>query len=139
MIIVDTSGLLCLLDEGEPEHERVRQCVEAERGPLVTVDFVLAETDYLVLKRLGRDAENAFLGQLLDGAVLREVVTDGDFQRAASIIDDYSDQDIGLTDAAVMAIAERLDSLRVLTLDRRHFVAFRDRRGRALDILPASS
>lgn len=136
MIVVDTSGLLCLLDEGEPEHDRARLCVEAERGPLVTVDFVLAETDYLILKRLGRDAERAFLAQLLDGAILREVVTNGDLERAASVIERYSDQGIGLTDATVMAIAERLDSLRVLTLDRRHFAAFRDRRGRAIEVLP---
>ena len=137
MIVLDTSGLLCLLDEGEPEHDRVRRCVEAERGPLVTVDLVLAETDFLVLKRLGREGERAFLAQLLHGALLREAVTDGDLERAATIIEQYADQDIGLTDATLMAVAERLDCLRVLTLDRRHFAPFRDHRGRAIEILPA--
>jgi len=36
-----------------------------------------------------------------------------------------------------MAIAERLDVRCVLTLDRRHFAPFKDRRGRALALLPA--
>jgi len=137
MIIVDTSGLLCLLDAGEAEHPRVRACVAEEPGPLVTVDFVLAETDYLVLRRLGRQAERDFLAQVMEGAVLRETVTDDDLARATKIIEQFADQELGLTDAAVMAVSERLDTLRVLTLDRRHFTPFRDRKGRALELLPA--
>ena len=136
MIIVDTSGLLCLLDAGEVEHALVCACVAEEPGPLVTVDFVLAETDYLVLRRLGRQAEQNFLAQVMQGAVLREAVSDDDLDRASRIIEQFGDQDLGLTDAAVMAVSERLDTLRVLTLDRRHFTPFRDRKGRALELLP---
>jgi len=139
MIIADTSGLLCLLDAGEAEHPRVSACVAEEPGPLVTVDFVLAETDHLVLMRLGRRAEREFLAQVMEGAALREAVTDADLGRACEIIDRFADQEIGLTDAALMAVSERLDSLRVLTLDRRHFTPFRDRRGRALELLPSWS
>ena len=40
-----------------------------------------------------------------------------------------------MTDAAVMGVAERLGAP-VLTLDRRHFGAFRDRKGTALALLP---
>lgn len=100
------------------------------------MDFVLAETDYLVLRRLGRRAEREFLAQVRQGAVLREAVTDADLGRASEIIERFADQELGLTDASVMAVAERLDLLRVLTLDRRHFTPFRDRRGRALELLP---
>ena len=139
MIIVGTSGLLCLLDAGETEHTRVRACVAEDAGPLVTLDSVLAETDYLVLRRLGRRAERNFLTQLMEGVLLRERVTDEDLIRAAEIIEQFSDQALGLTDAAIMAVSERLETLRVLTLDRRHFTPFRDRKGRALDLLPAWS
>jgi predicted nucleic acid-binding protein len=137
MLLLDTSGLLCLLDEGEPDHRRVRQCVDAERGPLITIDFVLAETAYLVLKRLGGDAERAFVSQLAEGVLRREPVTDRDLDRAGEILTAFSDQQFGLTDAALMAIAERLGALRVLTLDLRHFARFRDRKGRALELLPS--
>lgn len=136
MIVLDTSGLLALLDSGEREHERVRAAVEVETGPLVVIDFVLAETDYLVRKRLGARAGRAFLTQLIDGVVLREPVGEADLARALEICEQYSDQDLGLTDAALMAVAERLGTRRVATLDRRHFAPFRDRKGRALELVP---
>lgn len=137
MIIADTSGLLSLLDRGEKHHEPARSAVAAHRGPLVTTDFVLAETDYLVLRRLGARPEMAFLRQVLGGTPLREPVTPGDMDRAVEIIVQYADHNLGLTDASLMAVAERLDARRVLTLDHRHFALFRDSRGRALELLPA--
>jgi hypothetical protein len=136
MIVADTSGLLCLLDAGEREHGAVRDAIAATPGPLVTIDFVLAEVDHLLLARLGPGAERAFLGQLRRGALLREPVTDADLARAQAIVERYEDQRLGLTDAALMAVAERLRPAPVLTLDRRHFAPFRDRHGRPLSLLP---
>lgn len=136
MIVLDTSGLLALLDRGEPDHARAMRAIAAHRGPLVAIDFVLAETDYLVLRRLGRRAERNFVDQLLQGVFLREPLAEADLRRAREIALRFGDQDIGLTDAAVMAVAERLGTSRVLTLDLRHFAPFRDRRGRPLELLP---
>ena len=136
MIVADTNGLLALLDAGEPEHARASEIVAADRGPLVTTDFVLAETDYLVLRRLGGSAEMAFLEQVAGGTPLREPVSDADMVRALEILKQYDDQDLGLTDASLMAVAERIDVSRILTLDRRHFAPFRDRHGRAFELLP---
>jgi predicted nucleic acid-binding protein len=137
MIVLDTSGLLCLLDAGEKEHKRAAAVLEGDPGPFVTIDFVLAETDYLILRRLGAAAERAFLAQVIAGAILREEVGTADLRRARSIAEHYQDHDLGLTDAALMAVCERLDSRRVLTLDHHHFAIFRDRRGRPLQLLPA--
>jgi predicted nucleic acid-binding protein len=135
VIVADTSGLVALLDAGEAEHARVHEALEGDSGPLVTTDFVLAETDYLILRRLGDEAERAFVSQLRDGTVHREAVTRADLDRAAEILERYADHHLGLTDASLMAVAERLRA-RVLTLDRRHFSIFRDRKGRALSLLP---
>ncbi len=136
MILVDTSGLVALLDRGEREHERVQGALSDPAEPLVTIDLVLAEADYLILTRLGRSAERDFVEQLLDGVFLREPLSDGDLRRAHEIADRFHDHDLGLTDASLMAVAERLRARGVLTLDRRHFAPFRDRRGRPLDLLP---
>lgn len=65
----------------------------------------------------------------------REPVDADDLVRAGEILATYADQDFGLTDAALMAVAERL-SVPVLTLDRRHFGVFRDRKGNGLRLLP---
>lgn len=136
MILADTSGLLALLDRGEAEHRRVSRAVEKEPGPLVVIDVVLAETDYLIRRRLGRQAGRAFLDQVLEGVFLREEVTDGDLRRASEIDDRYHESDLGLTDSALMAIAERLAPSKVLTLDRKHFAPFRTLKGEPLDLLP---
>ena len=48
MIIADTSGLLALYNQREPNHHRVRVAVESIAGPLVVSPFVVAELDYLV-------------------------------------------------------------------------------------------
>ena len=135
MILADTSGLLALLDEGEPRHADVCAAIEAHPGLLLTIDLVLAETDFLLRSRLGSAAGGAFLEQVCAGALQREPLDSSDLVRAAAILDQDEDQAFGLTDAALMAVAERL-SAPVLTLDRRHLGVFRDRRGAALTLLP---
>lgn len=133
MILVDTSGLLALLDAGEPRHADCRAAVAG--ASLVTIDLVLAETDFLLLSRLGREAEARFLDQLARGTPIREPLGHDDLARAVEIERRYADHALGLTDSALMAVAERLGA-RVLTLDRRHFPLFRTRRGRPLALLP---
>ena len=135
MILADTSGLLALLDEGEPAHETAHAAIAADTGPLLTIDLALAEADFLIRSRLGDVAGRAFLDQVRAGALQREPVGEPDLARAAEILDRYADQKFGLTDAALMAVAERLDTA-VLTLDRRHFGVFRTRKGKALTLLP---
>jgi predicted nucleic acid-binding protein len=136
MIIVDTSGALALFDRGEPTHKRVQKAISQEEGPLILVDLVLAELDYLILSRLGAKAERAFLKQLLGGAFVREPLTETDIRRALLIAGRYEEHGFGLTDAALMAVAERLGTLRILTLDHRHFGLFRDHKGRAFELVP---
>ena len=135
MILADTSGLLCLLDEGEPRHAEAQAAVEGDRGPLLTTDLVLAETDDLVRRRLGAGAARAFRDQLFEGALAREPVGNPDLARTREILSQYADQEFGLTDATLMAVAERL-AVPVLTLDHRHFGVFRRRNGEPLVLLP---
>lgn len=45
MILADTSGLLCLYNVREPEHESVRDIVAREPGPLIVSPYVVTELD----------------------------------------------------------------------------------------------
>ena len=137
MILIDSSGLIALLDRGERAHRAAKKVVEGDVGPLLVTDFVLAEVDYLILKRLGSKAQQAFVSQLLEGALTREPVTDADMERAIEIGRQFRAHEIGLTDSTLMAVAERLDIRRILTLDRRHFTLFRDKKGRVFELLPS--
>jgi predicted nucleic acid-binding protein len=48
----------------------------------------------------------------------------------------YADADLGFVDAAVLAIVERLNEPKLVTLDRRHFGPLRPRHVDALRLLP---
>jgi predicted nucleic acid-binding protein len=50
----------------------------------------------------------------------------------------YSDLELGFVDATVIATAERLDAIEVVTTDRRHFSAVRPRHVGAFRLSPVS-
>lgn len=136
MIGLDTSGFLALLDAGEPDHDAAKVAIKEAAGIRWTTDFVLAEVDYVVCKRLGVQAELSFLSQVRQGAVRREPVTDTDLARAQVLIGKYTEHAIGLTDATLVSVAERLGCQRILTLDRNHFRLFRLRSGKPFVLVP---
>ena len=53
------------------------------------------------------------------------------------MIGKYADLDLGLCDAAVVAVAERLKIKRILTVDERDFRAVRAANGEAFVLVPA--
>jgi predicted nucleic acid-binding protein len=134
--LVDTSGLLALLDADDRHHVAVRSTVEALREPLVVPLLVLPEADYLVATRLGVRAELALLEATVGGEVSIEAPTNQDLRRCLELIQQYADSDIGLVDASIVATAERLSITRLLTLDHRHFRMIRPRHCAAFHLLP---
>jgi len=60
----------------------------------------------------------------------------GDYARMAELVETYADFPLGTTDAAVVAVAERLGITEIATLDHRHFRAVRPRHTRAFTLLP---
>ncbi|MFF4693506.1 hypothetical protein [Streptomyces sp. NPDC001307] len=60
-----------------------------------------------------------------------------DLQRMGQLVRQYASLPLGGTDASVVAVAERVKTLRVATLDRRHFCVVRSRRGEAFTLYPA--
>ena len=59
-----------------------------------------------------------------------------DRPRIAELVEQYADFPLGSTDASVVALAARLETDVVITLDRRHFSAVRPRHCEALRLLP---
>ena len=96
--------------------------------------LVVAEATYFVGRRLGAEAERAFLHGLSELDV--EGPTPEDFSRMAELVREYSDFPLGGTDASVIALAERLQAPIVVTLDRRHFAAVKPRHRDTLELLP---
>jgi uncharacterized protein len=135
LILADTSALLALLDRDARQHDEVDSFAASADEPLVLSPFVLAELDYLVAERFGVDAELAVLADVSDGAYELAPFEAPDVTRARTIIVQYRDLRIGLTDASLVVLAERYGTNRVLTLDERHFRALRVGRKRFV-VLP---
>jgi predicted nucleic acid-binding protein len=136
VIVLDTSGLLAALDADQRHHRRARQVLAADPGPLLLSPFVLAELDYLLLQRVGVEAERALLEEVARGAYDLVAFGAAEVAQAADVLGRYGDLRLGLADASVVVIAGAARTTRVLTLDDRHFRSVRPLWGKAFTLLP---
>lgn len=77
-----------------------------------------------------------FLQSVADGDFEPVDLVPDDYARMAELVGTYADLPLGTTDAAVVAVAERLAITEVATLDRRHFGVVRPRHVPAFTLLP---
>ncbi|MBI2849326.1 MAG: PIN domain-containing protein [Chloroflexi bacterium] len=134
MAVVDTGPLYAVVDADDQDHERCLRVLEAPALRLFIPAMVVAEVTYLVGSRLGPKVEAAFLASLAGLDV--EAPAAADWPRIAQLVELYADFPLGGTDASVIALAERLGTEVIVTLDRRHFGAVRPAQGRVWRLLP---
>jgi predicted nucleic acid-binding protein len=139
VLVLDTSGLLAVLDSDQRFHGSAREAFDGYDGPLLLSPLVLAELDYLLATRVGRDAEIALLSEVARGAYRLEPFSAEDIAEAVAVIERYPDLEAGLADASVVVLADRYDTLDVLTLDERHFRVLRGTRDLPFRLLPADA
>lgn len=134
MIVADTGAILALLDADDRHHAVVRDLYLADPDRWVVPWAVLPEVDYLARRAIGTDAARAFHDDVARGAFLVEWDGAADLTRAAELDRIYADLGLGLVDAVVMAMAERLKAEAIATLDVRDFGAVTLRR--PVELLP---
>lgn len=139
MIICDTSGLIAGYDGNDPEGPAVRELLDADAGSLIVSPFVLAEVDYMIMKRSGAAAELVLLEDLADGVFQVAEFTQIDAERVAELSRRYAALKLGIADAHTMSLTrpDRYDTRRILTFDHRHFRAVKPPQGGVFTILPA--
>lgn len=135
-IVLDTSGVLAAVDADQRFHQATREVLERSRTDLILSPFVLAELDYMLLTRVGHSQELSLLEEVANGAYRLEPFSAEDVADAGTFLRKYEDLGIGLTDASNVILAERHDTLDILTLDERHFRPLRNGRGRPFRLLP---
>jgi predicted nucleic acid-binding protein len=123
LIVADTGAILALLDRGDRHHTAVRGLYEDRPDEWLLPWAILPEVDYLVSSALGARAQEAFLDDLAEGAFAVEYGKDTDIVRARAIGRKHRTLRLGLVDAIVIAIAERVRAQAIVTLDLRHFSA----------------
>jgi predicted nucleic acid-binding protein len=132
--IVDTGPLYAAVDEDDRRHASCRDLLHRPGLRIVIPALVIAETTYFVGLRLGPRAEAAFLTGL--ERIDIEAPAPEDWPRIGELVEQYADFPLGGTDASIVALAERLGTDVVITLDRRHFSAVQPRHCKALRLLP---
>ncbi len=124
MIVVDTSVVLAFMNAGDNHHETVAGWMETADDDLATTPLILAELDHLVGVRGGPSALAALRADLAAGAYLVEWWP-GAVTEVVGVAERYADQRLGLADASLIVLADRLGTRAVATLDERHFRAVR--------------
>ena len=121
MIVVDTGGLLALLNGQDRHHRVARKSFEQDGARWILPWAVLPELDYLATKCMSEDVARAFMEDVRDGAFRVDAHVDKDFPRASELRKRYAALSLGLVDTVVMAQAERHRAEAILTTDARHF------------------
>jgi uncharacterized protein len=138
-IVADSGAVYGLYDRRDASHSRIRSAVEQARDSLILPAPILGEIDYLLRVRLGNAALLRFLTDVQEGAFIIEPVSLADLRRCAALISKYQNLDLGLADASVVAVAERIGTDRILTVDLRDFRAIRSLGGKPFRLLPGDS
>lgn len=123
MIVVDTGGLLALLNSEDRHHAIARRLFDEDGARWIIPWAVLPELDYLVTVRMGNDVARAFVEDVRDGSFRVDAHLEKDMGRAAELQKKYAALSLGLVDTVVMAQAERHVAEAILTTDGRHFRA----------------
>lgn len=146
MIIVDTGVLVALLDADDQHHRRCRDWYADARGPLIVPAPVLVETCYFIERDASPELEATFLRSFehdrpLSGEeepFILAQIDPADLAWMAELVEQYADLRLGVVDASVIAVAERLKVSEVATLDRRHFTVVRPGHVSTFNIVPES-
>ena len=135
-VLADTGVFVSAADTDEPRHEVCAELLRRHRGELVVAAPVVAETAWFIESRLGPSAEADFWRLVTSGELRVVDLGVADYQRCIALIDTYADLGLGLVDASIVAVAERLDITTVATLNRRDFTVVRPAHTTAFELIP---
>jgi predicted nucleic acid-binding protein len=131
-VVLDTNVVVALYDAGDPDHALVADWVTTLDEDLVATPLAVAEMDYLVHRRGGKDAREVLWGDLDAGAYLVRWWADA-LNETLRIARRYPFA--GLTHASLVALAGLLRTRRIATVDQ-HFRSMTTSAGEPFVLLP---
>ena len=138
-LLIDAAPLVALADPDEPRRDAILDALAAEPEALVIPAPTTAEIDYLLGQRFGPAGRRAFLTDLAAGRFIVANLEREDYATVLDLEARYADLDLGLADCALITLADRHRTTRILTFDERHFRAITPLRGSAFTLLPADA
>ena len=135
-IFLDSSAVLAAADRADLNHAAAIAWFGRADEPLLLGVLALGDLDALLQRELGVAAALALVRSITNGAIRLVAPTDADLLRAAQLLETAAEHRPRLTDALMVASAERLGVHRIATFDRRPIAVFRPRHVRAFDLEP---
>ena len=126
MILVDTGPLVAACDPADAGHTACRRVFAGLNEESATTTPVLTEAFHL-LRRSKR--QMSLMEIVRHRGVTVATLEDRDLERCFELMVQYGDAPMDFADASLVCVGERLGIDRVFTLDRRHFSAYRMKRG----------
>jgi len=134
-LVTDTGVVYAALVRKDENHARCRALLAS--GPVVTIPApVIGEVDWLGRTRGRSEVGDLLLGSVVDGSVLVVDLDVEDWRRVRALGNRYADLPLSVVDAAIVAVAERLEEDTIATLDRRHFAVIRPAHVPAFTLVP---
>lgn len=134
--LADTSFIVGLLNQSDSRHRDIVS-VYKKQDKILVIQSVLNEVIYHLEKQIGKERTVDFLRAITNHKQFLLIPLENkDLVRTAEILEQYLDCRIDFVDASVMAVAERMKSNVILTLDRRDFGIFRPVHCGYFEILP---
>lgn len=135
MLLFDTNVLLAAADTSTVEHSRCAALLD-ERTDIAITAPVATECSWMIESRLGAHAEAEFVASIATGELELIDLTRSDWSRCAELIDTYHDLGLGLVDASIVAVAERLAITTLATMNHRDFTVVRPRHCDTFELVP---
>jgi predicted nucleic acid-binding protein len=130
-ILVDTGFLVSLFRPTDRLRAQARECLRANRHPLLTAAPVIVETCFFL--------DAAGKGRLLEwvrrGALAVADVPVSAYAEIGTIIRKYADRNIDFADAALVWLANHTGRRDILTVDKADFSVYRLKGGKRFALM----
>lgn len=135
--LLDSGFVYAQINGKDKWHSQVSEAIKiAERETIILPVPAITEIAYLLLHDVGVEAASHFVQGLSNTSLVLENPTAADYARSAEILRKYNDAKIDFVDVCIVAMAERLNIKKILTVDHRHFRLFRPRHCEAFELFP---
>ena len=130
-VLVDTGFLVSLFQPADRLRAQARECLLANRHPLVTPAPVIVETCFF----LDATGKGRLLEWVQRGALAVAEVPVSVYPEIGTIIRKYADRNIDFADAALVWLANHSGMRDILTVDEADFSVYRLKGGKRLALV----
>jgi len=135
-LLVDSSFLYALQDQGDKYHKDAAHFAESHTGIWLVPEVTLVEVSQVLYRFAGQHAVLAFLDSLDHPRISLQALTAADIKTARHVMAIYDTAQFDLVDCCIIALSERLNITQICTFDRRDFAMFKPSHTEFLELLP---